>query len=642
MKKFIFGLLISGLLFVLNSASATYTSTAEAILSPQVSSISPTVGYNDQPVLLTILGANFSPDAIVWLDDLILEDVNFLDSTTLNATVPALLPGDRYSVTVENPDGSRDTISEAYLNVRLGEWYEATKMQIPRWYHASTTANNILYVLGGTGTGGVRGDVEMATINPDRTLSDWRFTTPMNINRLLFAAVTNGKYIYAIGGMGNSGAVLDTVEVTNINPGGELGEWQQTTPLPQPRCLHAAVIIGDFIYVLGGHLYDASPNYITKTVLKARINSDGTLSEWSYLPEMNEARSQFSGISIGNKVFAIGGKDPDSIMMSSVEFATVSNEGDLGPWNLTTPLPEPLISAAVASNGARLTLIGGMNEYNVYLNTVVIGLVNDDGSNINWIYGSSLPETLYSASAISDVSMIYVTGGYMGGALVTNKVLVWNMETSDSIEYGVSINSGALFTNNTNVELTIGAPLYTKEMKVSNDGGFAGAVWEPFVELKKWTITQYGNYIIPRVVYIRFKDQKGQISSAFQDDIILDVTAPQGNVLAEPMGHFQQNTYPERNTSANLDHSVFIPLTMQQFCSPPTGSPNVSLTMQAQDDVSGVGYMMISGSANFSCSVWEAFSSTKQWYAPPGTESVYVKFQDYAGNVSEIYTDPID
>ena len=639
MKKTFIILLVSGLFFILDdSASATYTSTAEAISSPQVTSVFPTVGYNDQPVSLTIIGANFSQDATVWLDNLILEDVNFLDSTTLNVTVPALLPGDRYSVIVENPDGSRGILSEAYLNVRLGEWYETTKMRIPRYYHASAIANKIIYVLGGEYK---QGEVEMATINPDKTLPDWRFTTQMNINRSHFAAVTNEEYIYAIGGISNQ-VTLNTVEVARINTGGELGEWQQTTPLPQPRYLHAAVIIGDFIYVVGGQVYNGLSHDITKTVLKARINPDGTLSEWSSLPEMNEARHFFSGISIGNKVFAIGGADP-SFILSSVEFATVSNEGNLGPWNLTSPLLKPLKLAAVAADRERLSLIGGIDENEVYLTDVEIGLVNDDSSNINWIPGSSLPETLFASSAISDEGVIYVMGGYMSGSIITNKVFVWNMEPSDSIEYGVSINSGAIFTNNANVNLTIGAPLYTKEMQVSNDGGFAGAVWEPFVTRKDWTITQYGNYVIPRVVYIRFKDQKGQISSAFQDDIILDVTAPQGEVLAEPMGHFQQTTYPDRNiSSANLAHSVFIPLTMQQLCSPPTGSPNVSLTMQAQDDVSGVGYMMISGSAGFSCSVWEAYSSTKQWYAPPGTESVYVKFKDYAGNVSEIYTDPID
>lgn len=74
------------------------------------------------------------------------------------------------------------------------------------------------------------------------------------------------------------------------------------------------------------------------------------------------------------------------------------------------------------------------------------------------------------------------------------------------------------------------APYTTVEMMVSNDGGFAGAQWEAYKASKDWEITQYGSYVIPRVVYVRFKDVNGKISTTYQDDIILDVNAPIGTV----------------------------------------------------------------------------------------------------------------
>ena len=101
-------------------------------------------------------------------------------------------------------------------------------------------------------------------------------------------------------------------------------------------------------------------------------------------------------------------------------------------------------------------------------------------------------------------------------------------------DFGVTINNGSLFTNQTAVTLGISARPKTYMIQVSNDGGFYGAQWEPCVLSKPWTIVQYGNFIIPRVVYIRFKDTNGVVSGTYQDDIILDMTPPTGSISISP------------------------------------------------------------------------------------------------------------
>ena len=66
------------------------------------------------------------------------------------------------------------------------------------------------------------------------------------------------------------------------------------------------------------------------------------------------------------------------------------------------------------------------------------------------------------------------------------------------------------------------------------------------------------------------------------------------------------------------------------------------LRLSAQDDVSGVADMMISNQASFSSAVWETYVTPKDWYVPQGaTTTVYVKFRDHAGNVSEVATDSV-
>lgn len=177
-------------------------------------------------------------------------------------------------------------------------------------------------------------------------------------------------------------------------------------------------------------------------------------------------------------------------------------------------------------------------------------------------------------------------------------------------DYGISINNGNLFANSTNVVLTIAGKPGTSQMQVSNDGGFAGAAWEAYQSHKSWQIIPYGNYVIPRVVYVRYKDNFGNVSATYQDDIILDVTPPTGSVKIAS-GTSKQFANSEDN--------------------------RVTLLLNATDDVSGVGGMMLSNHPGFSAAIWENYATTAMWTFD-SNETVYAKFRDYAGNVSRIYS----
>jgi hypothetical protein len=174
-------------------------------------------------------------------------------------------------------------------------------------------------------------------------------------------------------------------------------------------------------------------------------------------------------------------------------------------------------------------------------------------------------------------------------------------------DYGLTINNGALFTNQTTVTLTIGAHLGTTQMQVSNDGGFAGTSWEPYTGQKSWQISQYGTYVLPRVVYLRYKDQNGVVSSTYQDDIILDVTPPSGEITIIP------------SSGARI-----------------SASAAVTLQLSASDDVSGVGGMRVSRRSDFADASWRSYASSLAWNLGQ-YETVYVQFRDNAGNISRTY-----
>lgn len=221
------------------------------------------------------------------------------------------------------------------------------------------------------------------------------------------------------------------------------------------------------------------------------------------------------------------------------------------------------------------------------------------------------------------------------------------LDTSVPAENGVSVNNGALFTNQITVTLFIGANPGIAKMQISNEGNFAGAAWEPYSSRQTWQITNYPGSAIPRFVYARYQDVDGAVSSTYLDDIILDDTPPSGTV--EATAGASASASPAAALSAppgvtpqdEAGYQVYLPLLLSGYCTLPSGTANVTLHLEASDDVSGVAEMMISHLPGCECGQWEPFASTRTWHLPDGADTVYVKFRDSAGNESAIVTDTI-
>jgi hypothetical protein len=230
---------------------------------------------------------------------------------------------------------------------------------------------------------------------------------------------------------------------------------------------------------------------------------------------------------------------------------------------------------------------------------------NDGASWSDW--QPYAPTAFWSLAASDGVKTVY--GRFRDAASNISTVISDSivLNTFVATDYGLTINQGALFTNQTTVMLTIGAHPRTTQMQVSNDGGFAGTSWEPYVSHKTWQISQYGTYVLPRVVYIRYKDQNGTVSSTYQDDIILDVSPPSGQVNIK------------NQDSARI-----------------SAGSGVTLELSADDDVSGVGGMRVSNQVNFDEASWRPYATMLAWDMG-SSNAVYVQFRDNAGNFSQIY-----
>ncbi|MDA0160798.1 SBBP repeat-containing protein [Solirubrobacter ginsenosidimutans] len=99
---------------------------------------------------------------------------------------------------------------------------------------------------------------------------------------------------------------------------------------------------------------------------------------------------------------------------------------------------------------------------------------------------------------------------------------------NDGEPIGVSIAAGARYTKRPKLQLTIIPPDGATGLSISNDGGFKrpfGGQVEPGRRYP-WALDSSGPERLPKTVYVRFSGPCLDPSQTFQDDIILDETAP--------------------------------------------------------------------------------------------------------------------
>jgi len=166
----------------------------------------------------------------------------------------------------------------------------------------------------------------------------------------------------------------------------------------------------------------------------------------------------------------------------------------------------------------------------------------------------------------------------------------------------IVINDGARFTNSTDVILTLRSE-FASEMQFSNDS-LSWSEWEDYNDFKLWNLTSGDE---EKTVYVKFKDENGYISRVYSDTIILDTTGPTGSIVIN-----------DGNTHTN--------------------SQEVILTLDCDDAT-----QMQFSNDNLSWSEWESYTNTRSWtlLLGDGEKTVYVRFKDAAGNISETFLDTI-
>jgi N-acetylneuraminic acid mutarotase len=287
-----------------------------------------------------------------------------------------------YLVGGQTAGGPTDSVLETQVTStgNFGKWADAPKLPAPRSEAAVVTFSGVPYVIGGLDASGRPTDTVYAGTIKDGKLESWAAQEELRLPRALSGAsaiaATNGMWV--LGGRAGenqlSAAVFRAKLDATANPP-KLGKFEEVAglPLPEARAEAVGLLVGSFMYVLGGE----APGGVTTRIARLQLTAEGEPvpgagggpQGWavttSPTQELPEPRVDAAGFTANGAVYVVGGRDERGAARNTT-YWTIPNgiTGNVTEWMRleNTELPDIRADSAPAVVGSFVFLIGGEND----------------------------------------------------------------------------------------------------------------------------------------------------------------------------------------------------------------------------------------------------------------------------------------
>lgn len=231
-----------------------------------------------------------------------------------------------------------DTVES--FDPRTEDWQPQPSLPIPLHHATAATYKGEVVVLGGA-TDNIAEPSDKVFALRDGT---WTELPALQHGRAGAAAAVVGDKLVVVGGQSDKQLVVPT-EVFD----GE--SWTQGADMPTPREHLAAVSDGSYVYAVGGRSLSADEN----TAAFERF--DPSSGEWNTLPDMPTPRGSYGAAYIDGRIVAVGGEEPTRVL-PTVEMYDIAN----GKWTTAAPIGTPVHGHVVAAVGSAVYCIGGADR----------------------------------------------------------------------------------------------------------------------------------------------------------------------------------------------------------------------------------------------------------------------------------------
>lgn len=342
---------------------------------------------------------------------------------------------------ISNKDIYYQTIA-ADGSVAAGGWTQSATTIPPvggndlSWYGLQYY-NGYVYLLGGTnGSAGVNNTfyAKLSDINSTTTAATWNSGTALPYATGASGTAVYNGYLYVLGGRQTASSLHDEVLIAPIRGDGSIGSWTTDTThkLASGRWQLQAAAYNGYLYYSGGCTTNSGAansdcGTPQNTVYYTKINSDGTINNWTALGSFTTIRGGHNMTAANGYLYIAGGCTGSSpswcnigSVLSDVQMAPIYSDGTIGAWQATTAFGTARYLAGMAAHNGNLYMVDGCivssdtacSTSTNWLNDVQYVAIDGVGRlGSTFSAGSSMTTARHGfGSAVYD-GVIYVVGG---------------------------------------------------------------------------------------------------------------------------------------------------------------------------------------------------------------------------------------
>lgn len=224
---------------------------------------------------------------------------------------------------------------------KTGVWQPGPPLPIPLHHAAAATYRGEVVVIGGESEKNIgNGTNKVFALRGN----SWVELASLKHARVAPAAAVVGDKLVAVGGQ----SAKQLVPQTEVFDG---SSWKDAADMPTPREHLAAVSDGTYVYAVGGRFLSASKN----TAALERF--DPASGSWTKLVGMPTPRGSYGATYIDGRIVAVGGELPTQVV-NVVEMYDIADN----KWSTLAPMPTSRHAEVVATVGNTVYVIGGANR----------------------------------------------------------------------------------------------------------------------------------------------------------------------------------------------------------------------------------------------------------------------------------------
>ena len=281
-----------------------------------------------------------------------------------------------------------------------------------------------------------------------------------------------GSWVYTVGGANAPNVAGNAVFRAPVMANGSLGTWDTMTSQPSPRAYHALVAatpstaridttVAAYMYALGG--VDATGATVA-TVEFTQVGLDGNLSPWQSTTPLPAALHNAGAVVFRGFLYVAGGASGTNQPTASAYRAEVHADGTLGSWQSVGPLPNPTAYHSMVSFGPYVYVVGGDNGTvapalntmsGTETNVAYVGRIDmRTGALPSWTAVSSMGKARSKGAVVAAAGALLATSGLYSGQAGSSE----NTYASIGAEGALASWNGA--TGSNTIDAVLGYALY--------------------------------------------------------------------------------------------------------------------------------------------------------------------------------------